>query len=77
MCVYVPEDEHPHTAPQLRPPSDHELNTDQLPVVLAWAFVDSNDAHVPGVGARPNEDSSDGAMISLFGSVELVQIQLR
>ena len=66
-----------YTGPQLHPPSDHKLNTDQLPVVLAWAFVDSNDAHVPGVGARPNGESSDGAVIFLFWSVELVQMQLR
>ena len=40
-----------HTAPQLRPAPADERNTDQLPITLAGALVDSDDTHLPGACA--------------------------
>ena len=49
-----PESRDPHAAPLLRPASSDARSPDKLPVALAWTLVDTDDAYLPGVGARPD-----------------------
>ena len=49
-------------APQLRPPPADERNPYQLPVTLAGALVDSDDAYIPGACAGPDGELGDGAV---------------
>ena len=44
-------DRDPHAAPQLRTPSADERHPHQLPVALAEALFDTDDAHLPGACA--------------------------
>ena len=47
MCLYLPEDEHPYTALQLRQTPADEGHPHQLSESIARAQLDSDDAHLP------------------------------
>ena len=65
MCIYVPEDEYPHAAPQLRPTPADERHPHQLPITLAGTLFNSDYAHLPGACARPDGEPGDGAVMEM------------
>ena len=63
MCIYVPEDEHPHAAPQLRPPPADERRPHQLPVtLLGHSSIQTTLIYLELVPDGPNGEPCDGAV---------------
>ena len=54
---------HTHAAPQLCSALTNERHPNKLPVALAGALVDPDDAYLPGACAGPDGESGGGAVI--------------